>query len=563
MANRFREATTTIVATATQNLSELSFDFQSELDVRRVNVNGRYVRFHFDAATPPLAGDGTQLTKFVVEPTRSARPRAGEEFTVVVTYRGTPQEIIDPDGASEGWIPACYPLNPPRTCDGAFVVNEPMGAQGWFPNNNHPIDKATFDTIITVPATKTALGIGELVSRTVNRNRTVTWHWTEDDPSATYLTTATVGDFTYTQGSMLETSTGVTLPVYNAVDTRRRRPSWGPSTPRSPKRRDSSTFLSDLYGPYPFDSTGAVADKASGVGYALEVQTKPHYPGGFTSGNPSINISTQLHEISHQWWGNSVTRERGPTSGSTRGGPTGPSGTGRSSRTVVDDPALIFDDLYASTPSEDWTLAPAVLDGDPVNLFAIFPTRRPAGCGQPGVREIVGDDRVLRGPTQQCRQAATRSAALALHREAARRALGGAARRGSVCSTTTSRSGSTSRRGRPCSQTTSTDFTHLCAIAVFCAAIALWLSLPGGTGFAAEPRARSCWCARVPCCRTSRARRWPRSPRSSARIRTASSARLESPPPTTSSGTTSKRKSRHAACSRPTSTRRFSSPPGR
>ena len=25
-------------------------------------------------------------------------------------------------------------------------------------------------------------------------------------------------------------------------------------------------FLSDLYGPYPFDSTGAVADRAAGVG---------------------------------------------------------------------------------------------------------------------------------------------------------------------------------------------------------------------------------------------------------------------------------------------------------
>ena len=94
-----------------------------------------------------------------------------------------------------------------------------MGAQSWFPSNNYPTDKATFDTIITVPNAKTALGVGELVERTDNGDGTSTWHWREDDPTATYLTTATVGDFIYTEGSMVETSTGRTLPVYNAIDS--------------------------------------------------------------------------------------------------------------------------------------------------------------------------------------------------------------------------------------------------------------------------------------------------------------------------------------------------------
>ena len=101
--------------------------------------------------------------KLVVKPTR--RPgQAGRDFTVVVRYAGEPQEITDPDTSIEGWIPACYPLDPPQTCDGAFVVNEPMGTKSWFPSNNYPTDKATFDTLITVPQAKTALGVGELAS---------------------------------------------------------------------------------------------------------------------------------------------------------------------------------------------------------------------------------------------------------------------------------------------------------------------------------------------------------------------------------------------------------------
>ncbi len=35
------------------------------------------------------------------------------------------------------------------SCDGSFTVNEPIGAQSWFPSNNHMSDKATFATSIT------------------------------------------------------------------------------------------------------------------------------------------------------------------------------------------------------------------------------------------------------------------------------------------------------------------------------------------------------------------------------------------------------------------------------
>ena len=47
-----------------------------------------------------------------------------------------------------------------------------MGAQSWFPSNNYPTDKATFDTLITVPQGKTALGVGELVASEDNGDGT-------------------------------------------------------------------------------------------------------------------------------------------------------------------------------------------------------------------------------------------------------------------------------------------------------------------------------------------------------------------------------------------------------
>jgi aminopeptidase N len=393
-ANEFNSARTTIVATAHTKLKELSLDFQ-DLDVSSVKVDGQAAKFEQVEATPDLSANPavTQPMKLVVTPRPSSWPKPGREFTVDVRYSGAPEPITDPDGSIEGWIRACYPLNPPRTCDGAFVVNEPMGAQSWFPSNNYPTDKATFDTLIRVPSAKTAFGIGELVGRTEHGDGTATWHWSEDDPTATYLTTGTVGDFNYRVDTMVETSTGRTLPLYNAIDSSASPTQLAAINAALARAPGQINFLSDTYGPYPFDSSGAVADRAAGVGYALEVQTKPHYAGGFTSGNPSINVGTQLHELAHQWWGNSVTLARWSDIWFNEGWANWSEWYWDAAENGADDPAAIFDELYAETDAEEWEIAPAVLDGDPANLFAFFPTYQRGAMTLQAYREIVGDEK--------------------------------------------------------------------------------------------------------------------------------------------------------------------------
>ncbi len=198
---------TTMTATATQDLSEFSMDFQ-DIPVSAVTVNGVAAdSFEQVDATPAFPAPGTQPMKLVIDPAGDGIVE-GTEMTVVVEYDGTPVEITDADDSLEGWIQACYPLDAPQTCDGAFVVGEPIGAQGWFPSNNFPTDKATFDTSITVPADLEAVGIGELVDNSNNGDGTETWEWSEDDPTSTYLTTATNGNFDYTLRNITETLDG-------------------------------------------------------------------------------------------------------------------------------------------------------------------------------------------------------------------------------------------------------------------------------------------------------------------------------------------------------------------
>ena len=59
-------------------------------------------------------------------------------------------------------------------------------------------------------------------------------------------------------------------------------------------------FFTSIYGPYPFNAVGAIVDSAKVVGYSLETQTKPVF-------DRMPDEATLVHELSHMWFGDSVT----------------------------------------------------------------------------------------------------------------------------------------------------------------------------------------------------------------------------------------------------------------
>jgi aminopeptidase N len=201
--------------------------------------------------------------------------------------------ITDADGSIEGWV---------RIASGGFVVSCPMGAMGWFPNNNTPSDKATFDFHITVPTTHTALGNGELVSRVDNGDGTTTWNWHMGFPMSTYLSTATVGLFDYTNTTSAATvgASGNPLEIYNAVESALSPAQKTTAAALINRQEAMINYIAAQTGvSYPFDSTGVVLFRAS-LGYLLEVQTKIHL-----SFEP-VPAEWLAHEVAHQWYGDFI-----------------------------------------------------------------------------------------------------------------------------------------------------------------------------------------------------------------------------------------------------------------
>jgi aminopeptidase N len=262
--------TAVITARATQNLSRFDLDFRMQDSVTRVLVNG--------ATASYAAAEGQEL---VVTPASGLVQ--GKTFTVTVDYAGQPKVVTDPDTSIEGWVP---------TEDGAFVVNEPQGSPGWYPVNDNPRDKATFDFRVAVPDGLTVMANGVLVSQ-MHANGKATWAWRESDPMAPYLATTTLGKFDLT------TTTTDGIPTYVAVD---------PQLPKGQvlsKLPDAVRFYSSIYGPYPFNAVGGIVDSAKFVGYSLETQTKPNFPA-------MPDEATLVHELSHMWFGDSLTLQTWP-----------------------------------------------------------------------------------------------------------------------------------------------------------------------------------------------------------------------------------------------------------
>ncbi|WP_245791417.1 M1 family metallopeptidase [Actinacidiphila rubida] len=266
--------TADVTATATERLGRFNLDL-SGLTVGSVAVGGHPAGF---------SRSGDELT------VRPAGPLArGAQFTATVAYAGVPRTLTDPDGSKEGWL---------RTDDGAVALGEPVGAMAWFPCDNHPSDKAAYDLTMSVPDGLTAVSNGDLAGTTHSGGRTA-FHWRTSRPMATYLATVAIGRFTVTRSAPPGGP-----PQYTAVDPRSDDPGTAASLRRIP---EILRWESGLFGPYPFASAGAiVAHLARGQGgYALETQNRPFFPGA--SDPPAVPLNTLVHELSHQWVGDSVT----------------------------------------------------------------------------------------------------------------------------------------------------------------------------------------------------------------------------------------------------------------
>jgi len=269
--------TTHVRARATTRLTRFHLDLV--LRASRVLVNGERARFDQTAH------------ELVVRPAHAVRK--GHPLRVEVIYAGKPGHR-----RLRGFTPWV------TTRDGAVAVGEPEIAAWWFPSNDHPSDKASFDVAVTVPKRKQVVSNGRMVGKHVAHGK-ATFRWRANAPMAPYLAFIAIGDFRLLQGR------AAGLPYVYAV-SKELSPRVRSNALHSLRSTGAATrFLVHQWGRYPFAQIGGVVPGpviSDNFGYALENQTRPLYaPSSFSSG-PARSLV--VHEMAHQWFGDAVALRR-------------------------------------------------------------------------------------------------------------------------------------------------------------------------------------------------------------------------------------------------------------
>ncbi len=264
------EGTATVEATATQRLSGFDLDLAG-LDVSRVTVDGH-------AARTVRRGE----RELVVTPAEPIESGAG--FTTEVRYAGVPHPLPLRAGVIEpGWID-----------DGGevYVLGEPDGAASFFPANDHPSDKATYELRITAPDGLEVAANGRLAERAAAGDGRTRWVFDAPDPMASYLVQIVIGDM-----RLVEAEGPGGLPIRHAFDT----DVADEAEPAVARTAQMIDVFDDLFGPYPFATYGtAVVDDE--LGLALETQTLSLF------GIDGVGDEDALaHELAHQWFGDAVS----------------------------------------------------------------------------------------------------------------------------------------------------------------------------------------------------------------------------------------------------------------
>ena len=259
---------TTVTLRTTEQLS--SFDLDFLLPVRSVHLSTGASTF-------------SRPSRHELQIRPSDQIAAGTTVRVRVAYAGHPGHVAWL--GESNWV---------ATGTEAMALNEPHMAAWWFPANDHPLDKARMDLHITVPPTRQVVSGGRLVG--VRRtSHATTYHW-RAGRMATYLAFFVAGRFDVRRGRAHG------LPYYLAVsrdlpDGQRRAAMRGLLlTP------GIVHWLSGHLGRYPFSRTGGVVTSLN-PGFSLETQTRPTYPEG-------VSRLLMVHELAHQWFGDSVSVHR-------------------------------------------------------------------------------------------------------------------------------------------------------------------------------------------------------------------------------------------------------------
>ena len=270
-----------------QDLTDFVFDLRYTLTVDAVtHLTGPLVFTH----------DADSVSVVLPEPLA-----IGARDSIVVSYSGLPRSPV----VNRGLMFKTHTRLPDGPLDDTSPIvanmSQPAYSQSWWPCKDKPGDKFMVTMKLTVPDTLIGVSNGTLVSETPADPGWKTYAWREDYPIATYLVSVAISDYVLLEEDCITAGSGSFVPLKNWVflaDVEDAIIEFAPLC-------DMIDFCESRYGTYPF-----LGEKYGHAEFiwpgAMEHQTVTSIGHAVLDGLGSHDWLV-VHELAHQWFGDSLT----------------------------------------------------------------------------------------------------------------------------------------------------------------------------------------------------------------------------------------------------------------
>ncbi len=210
--------------------------------------------------------------------------KANEIFQVTISYEGIPEDGLIISDNKYG----------KRTF---FADNWPDRAHFWIPVVDHPSDKALVDFVVTVPQHYEVIASGILEKTKLTNKKYTTYHYKTSVPIPTKVMVIGVADFSIKDYGLvgktkIDSWIFENSPVSGADDYA--------------FSMEAVRYFSDSIGEFPFEKLSNVQSKT--VYGGMENAGNIFYYENSVNGRKNVE-DLVIHEVAHQWFGNSVTEK--------------------------------------------------------------------------------------------------------------------------------------------------------------------------------------------------------------------------------------------------------------
>lgn len=216
-----------------------------------------------------------------------------EEVVIEIAYASRPRKglyFIQPD--------ASYPNKPQQI----WSQGQTEDAHWWFPCADTPHQKMTTELLATVDEKYFALSNGALIGSVGNQaEKTITYHWRQEQPHPSYLVTVVIGEYELIQ----ERLQGLPVEYYVYADRAEQGQKLFARTP------EMIEFFADKFGyPYPFAKYSQILVDDFLFGAMENTSATTMTDRCLLDERAALDVNYEdivAHELAHHWWGDLVT----------------------------------------------------------------------------------------------------------------------------------------------------------------------------------------------------------------------------------------------------------------